>query len=197
MSDIDLETRLREQLPRLADFAVPTDAPAAPLPRVQVPGAPRPARRRVLAAVGIAAALVVGAVVVVAPWSGDGRSAPIGVSTDPQPIVGTLTVTAYNFHFDQPEYHVPPGRTEIHFVSAEGSHTLRFVDRSVGADDLMAASNAPPHGPQSLEKFATATVDLEAGRTYVIYCELPGHRTAGMESRIVVDGTATSTTTAP
>jgi hypothetical protein len=198
MNDIDIETRLREQLPRLADLAVGASEPTVPLAPVELLEPARRRRWKVVAAAGIAAGLIVGGVVIVdALRSPVGRRAPIGISSEPSPPVSTLTITVRNFFFDQTEYHVPPGRYEIHFVSAEGSHALHFADRFLGADDLKAASNAPLHGPQSLEKFSSATVDLAAGHAYRVYDPLPGHEQAGESATIVVDQPAPTSTTAP
>ena len=120
-----------------------------------------------------------------------------------EPVVETLRIRALNFHFDAPEYHVPAGRIAIDFTSDEGSHTLRFADPSFSDVRLLAYGGTPPEVFEQGQPVAppaertSATVDLEAGRTYVIYCALPGHRQAGMESRIVVEGTPTTTTIAP
>jgi plastocyanin len=197
MNDIDLDTRLREQLPRLADFAVGASEPTTPLADVQLLEPARRPRWKVAAAVGIAAAaLVVGGVVIVdALRSPAMHRAPVGISSEPPPV-NTLTIEASNFHFDQLEYHAPPGLNEIRFTSSEGSHTLTFADPRF-ADVVLEAASGTSGGGSVPYTGSNARVTLEAGRTYVVYCQLPGHRQAGMESRIVVDGPTTSTTTAP
>ena len=187
MNDLDIETRLREQLPRLADQVV---VPEGPSPQLATPETIelRPSRRHKAVAAIAVAAVILAAMVVVAVTSGSNDEAShVGVEPN-APIVNTLTVVAYNFHFDHAEYRVPPGMNLIRFVSAEGSHTLAFADPRFAYVDLVGASGAPPTGTGSIDPEHTqARVLLEAGHTYTIFCALPGHRAAGMEARIIVD----------
>jgi plastocyanin len=71
------------------------------------------------------------------------------------------------------EYTVRSGTIEISLGSQGGTHTLVFDDPSLSGFELI-----DPSGPMS------GTVTLEPG-SYTIYCQIPGHRAAGMEATIV------------
>lgn len=175
MTDTELETTLARRLSDLASYAPgqpsvdPSDIPIV-----------RDEERRTrlpkwAVAVGIAAA--VGAVAFTAtlvvgnePGAGDRT----GTGSQP-PTAHRLTVEASNFHYQQPNYHVPAGITEITLVSHEGSHTLNFLE-----PELSYVALAVPDGR------ASARVDLIEGRTYTIFCSIPGHRASGMEATITV-----------
>lgn len=102
-------------------------------------------------------------------------------SAEPQgPAIGTLTVDATNFQFQAPNFDVPPGIIEIKYVSKEGSHTLAF-DEPQFAYFLLAQ----PGGKDA------SKIEAVDGETYTIYCTLPGHRAAGMESTMTVKAGAT------
>lgn len=203
MNDTAIETRLRDQLPRLADHAILPEEPAFDLATARVaPDRPRrsPRRRAVLGvAAAIAAVTLVGIVVIDVTSdssTGDGR-----VAVQPSlSVVHTITVEAKNFHFDQTVYHAPPGLNEIRLESKEGTHTLAFADPTLTYVHLRANGivlpvvEEAPTQPRPEERLS-AKVLLEPGRTYLIYCELPGHRAAGMEARIVVDRSPSATTT--
>lgn len=116
------------------------------------------------------------------------------VSAEPTgPAINTLQVDATNFQFQAKNFDVPAGINEIKYVSKEGSHTLAFDD------PLLSYFLLTQPGGKSAQK-----ADLVKGKTYTIYCTLPGHRAAGMESTITVTdaapgapeaGTATPSTT--
>lgn len=106
--------------------------------------------------------------------------------------VNTFEVDASNFQFQSGEFTLPPGITEIDYVLIEGSHTLVFSEPEFSYLELEV-----PGTPQK------GKVEFEAGKTYTMFCTVPGHREAGMEATVtitdaVADGdaeTSTSTTT--
>ena len=205
------EARLAARLTQLASYA-----PAAPRDQgsaVRVASVtPRRSRRSTPAWAMATGAAVVLAVASYAALnlSGDSdltpSSRPIppadrSVTGEPSgPAINTLAIMADNFFFgagDPPvqlaRFTAPAGINDIVFVSVHGTHTLRFLEPQLSAVRLEA-----PGGPSS------AKVDLVAGRTYTIYCEIPGHRAAGMEARIIVglqpgatDGVSTTTRANP
>lgn len=64
-------------------------------------------------------------------------------------------------------------------MALEESHTLAFV--SLGSLASPAEENPDfPIGPNAVK------VDFVEGRTYTIYCKLPGHRSSGMEATVTV-----------
>jgi len=91
------------------------------------------------------------------------------------PAINTLEVDASNFQFQAKNFDVPAGINDIKYRSLEGSHTLAFDQPELSYFHL-----AQPGG-QAEEK-----VDLVAGKSYTIYCTIPGHRAAGMEATITV-----------
>lgn len=110
------------------------------------------------------------------------------------PAIFTQEVDASNFQFQAKNFDIPAGVVDIHYVSKEGSHTLAFDEPQFSYFQL-----SQPGGK------ADAKIEAVDGQTYTIYCTLPGHRAAGMESTITVKaglkpgapeaGTATPSTT--
>jgi plastocyanin len=86
-----------------------------------------------------------------------------------------LALTAFDLGFRETELTAAAGEIQIEYRN-EGDldHTLVF--EGVGAAAPIMAL------PQSAERGA---VKLEPG-TYVYYCDLPGHRAAGMEGKLTV-----------
>jgi plastocyanin len=104
-----------------------------------------------------------------------------GASPDPGPGAGTsLTVEAHDIDFDRDAYRVAAGPVDVEYVQ-EGAlpHSL-----------LIAASDGGDVDRFELEvgevDADSGTVDLPAG-DYVIYCDVPGHRDAGMEAELHVE----------
>lgn len=96
------------------------------------------------------------------------------------PAVGTLDVTAEpTLTFDKKTYTVPAGIVDVNYIDGGGSHTLVFDDPALKYFQL-----AVPGGPTK------GKVDLVAGKTYTIYCTIPGHRAAGMEATVTVGAAA-------
>lgn len=185
----ELEDRLTERLHGLAEFARTepgTSAPDATLTELAPVRARRRPRTR-LAAFGAAASVIVVAAVALSltVWSAgstervrtapsplDGPSVP-GEPTGP--AVHQLTIQVSNFHFQADHFDVPPGITELHFVSLEGAHTLTFDHPELGYVNLAA-----PEGRASVK------VDFVDGQTYALFDTLPGHRDAGEVATITV-----------
>jgi plastocyanin len=90
--------------------------------------------------------------------------------------INTLAIDALpTLSFQAKSFNVPAGINLIQYVDKGGSHTLVFDQNAVPGFQL-----AVPNG-QSASK-----VDLQQGKTYTVYCTIPGHRAAGMQANIVV-----------
>jgi plastocyanin len=103
--------------------------------------------------------------------------------TTPEPAAGaptSLTVEAHDIAFDRDAYRVAAGPADIEYVQ-EGTlpHTLVIEASDGGAVD---GFKLEVDGDDT----DTGTVDLPAG-DYRIYCDVPGHRDAGMEAELHVD----------
>ena len=104
-----------------------------------------------------------------------------GASPDPGPGAGTsLTVEAHDIDFDRDAYRVAAGPVDVEYVQ-EGAlpHSL-LIESSDGGD---VDSFELEVGEVDAD---SGTVDLPAG-DYVIYCDVPGHRDAGMEAELHVE----------
>jgi len=111
-------------------------------------------------------------------------SGPIGPTG---PAVGTLDVTAEpGLTFDKKQYTAPAGIVQVNYVDGGGTHTLVFDDPSLSYFEL-----AVPGGPK------TGKAELVAGKTYTIYCTIPGHRAAGMQATVTVGAAAPAPAPAP
>ena len=135
-----------------------------------------------IAALGIAAALVLGAC-----GSGDGGATAKPASTAATPAAATATATApaataaalsieaHEFSLSPSDLHAAAGNVAIHYKNAGTiEHTL-MIDGIAGFKlDVPKAGDVD-----------TATVKLEPG-TYTLYCDIPGHRAAGMEDHLTV-----------
>jgi plastocyanin len=91
------------------------------------------------------------------------------------PAQTTLDIKGGNFFFDPKDSEAPAGVDEIKMDSEGGLHTLVFDDDKVPGFKLEAGSG----------KSDELKVDLKPGE-YTIYCDIPGHREAGMEGTITV-----------
>ena len=87
----------------------------------------------------------------------------------------TLDIKGGNFFFDPKDSDAPAGVDAIKLESEGGQHTLVFDNGKVPGFKLEANSG------QSDE----LKVDLKPGK-YTIFCDIPGHREAGMEGTITV-----------
>jgi plastocyanin len=109
--------------------------------------------------------------------------------------INTLEVDALpTLKFQASTFNVPGGINLVKYIDKGGTHTLLFDKNAVPGFKL-----AVPEGRSE------AKVDLKPETTYVIYCDIPGHRQAGMEADVVVGaaggtpepGTETDTPTDP
>jgi plastocyanin len=87
----------------------------------------------------------------------------------------TLDIKGGNFFFDPKNSDAPAGVDAIKLESEGGQHTLVFDGGKVPGFKLEANSG----------KSDELKVDLKPGK-YTIFCDIPGHREAGMEGTITV-----------
>jgi len=88
---------------------------------------------------------------------------------------GSVDVIAKDIEFDKTEYSTSGGTVEVSYVN-EGSITHTLLIEDVDGFKLEVAAKGDED---------EGTVDLEAG-TYTLYCDVPGHREAGMEATLEV-----------
>ncbi len=89
-----------------------------------------------------------------------------------------FTVEAFDLGFKEKELKSGPGKIRIQYVNTGAiGHTLVF-------DGVPAASklSTPGNGDKATEAF-----EITAPGTYVYFCDVAGHRQAGMEGKLVVD----------
>jgi plastocyanin len=118
--------------------------------------------------------LVVAALLVFAACGGGGG----GGSSYKQPTGSaqtTLDIKGGNFFYDPKDSQLPAGVNTIKFESQSGLHTVVFDNGKVPGFHLEASSG----------KSDQLKVDLKPGK-YTIYCDIPGHREAGMQGTITV-----------
>ena len=113
------------------------------------------------------------AAVVVACGGGGGGGSSYKQPTGPAQT--TLDIKGGNFFFDPKNSDAPAGVDAIKMESEGGLHTLVFDGGKVPGFKLEASSGESDE----------LKVDLKPG-SYTIYCDIPGHREAGMEGTITV-----------
>jgi plastocyanin len=86
----------------------------------------------------------------------------------------TLTIQGGNFFFDPKTSTAPAGIIAIKLESTQGLHTLVFGGKVPGF--MLETSSG---------KSDQLKVDLKPGN-YTFYCDIPGHREAGMEGTLTV-----------
>jgi plastocyanin len=92
------------------------------------------------------------------------------------PAINTLEIDALpELSFQAKSFNVPAGVNLIKYIDKGGTHTLVFDGNEVPGFELQV-----PIG------LSSAKVDLQQGKTYTVFCTIPGHRQAGMEATIVV-----------
>jgi len=85
-----------------------------------------------------------------------------------------VTITAHDIYFDPSEVHVKAGKVKFNLPN-EGA-----AEHDFSIDELDVQVNLPAGTTQTVE------VDLPAG-TYQYYCNIPGHKEAGMVGTLVVE----------
>ncbi len=134
--------------------------------------------RRPSAALGVAAAFaVLGLLAGCGGMDGGmdhhgGRSSDAYVEPRGRPQE-TARIEAGNLYFRPDEVKLPAGVNRIEMVGEGGVHTL-VID---GVPDFELRVEG--------DERDSAKVDLDAG-TYEFFCDIPGHREAGMEGEILV-----------
>ena len=120
-------------------------------------------------------ALIVGALALTACGGDDDDSSAAAPTTIP---AGAVTVHAADINFPTKEFTAKAGPVTFVYIDQPGTimHTL-VIDGIPKSQFYLEVNGA---GNQK-----TGTVDLKAG-TYTIYCDLPGHRAAGMEGKVTV-----------
>jgi uncharacterized cupredoxin-like copper-binding protein len=102
-------------------------------------------------------------------------SGPSGYQEPKGPVTGPLEVDALpSLSFQAKEFTVTAGVIQIDYADKGGTHTLNFDTTD---PNLKQFELSVPTGKHS------AKVDLKPGK-YVIYCNIPGHRAAGMQATI-------------
>jgi plastocyanin len=131
-------------------------------------------RPATLAALGVVAAITLGA----CAGGGSekksaGTAAPSASSSDP--AAATLAVEAHDISLSPKDLQAAPGTIAVRYTNAGAiQHTL-LIDGISGFKLDVASAGATD----------TGTVKLEPG-TYTLYCDVPGHRAAGMEAHLTV-----------
>jgi uncharacterized cupredoxin-like copper-binding protein len=96
------------------------------------------------------------------------------------PNAGVLTVEAHDIEFDGDTYRIAAGPVDIEYQQ-EGAlpHSLVIED----ADGVIVDDFRLEVGDTDADR---GTTDLKPGE-YVLYCDVPGHRDAGMEAELQVE----------
>ena len=122
-----------------------------------------------LAAFGIAAALVLGA------CAGGGGGGDDKKAATPAASATSLAVEAHEFSLTPKDLRTAPGSVAISYTNAGAiQHTLLIEGVSGFKLDVISAGDVD-----------TGTANLEPG-TYTLFCDVPGHRSAGMEAHLTV-----------
>ena len=127
---------------------------------------PGPAR----AVLAVAALAIVGC-------GGDGDAEANSSTPAPE---ADLVVEAHDIDFDRDEYTLAPGEQRVLYLQkGDTRHTL-LVETTDGSaiDDFELEVDGSPSD--------VGLIDLDADR-YTLYCDIPGHRQAGMEADLLVE----------
>lgn len=120
--------------------------------------------------------LISGAILTAAVLAGCGDTD--GGSAEPAPSVGsggTVEVVAKDVEFPEHSYETTAGEVSFRYVNAGAiAHTL-LIEGVDGFKLEVGAKGDEDRG----------ATELEPG-TYVLYCDVPGHRDAGMEATLEV-----------
>lgn len=131
----------------------------------------RPSRRT-----SIAAGLLAGSLLLTACGGDDSSSSSGGSSSGSATPDVVVKASDSPLKFDQASYTAKAGKVGIELLNDPGGlqHSLRIDGKSGFRLEVTGKG-----------KSEVKTVDLKAG-TYTIYCDIAGHRSAGMESKLVV-----------
>jgi uncharacterized cupredoxin-like copper-binding protein len=109
---------------------------------------------------------------------GGGSSSGSSGGANTVPANPDLTVLAEDIKFDQKQYTVHAGNVATAYLSkGQQNHTLVVQDPN--------GNKVPPTLKVSPGQKAGAVYQLSPG-TYTLYCDIPGHRDAGMEATLTV-----------
>jgi plastocyanin len=100
-----------------------------------------------------------------------------GSTSAPDPGPGTpVTVKAGDLFLEPTEVTVPPGAVTFTYVN-EGAQAHTLLIEGVGRFRLEVAAKGDTD---------SGNVALERRGRYTLFCDIPGHRAAGMEGMVVV-----------
>ena len=103
-----------------------------------------------------------------------------GGSSSPLQPAGSFLVTMTEFKFTPDTLTVPSGRVVFYLVNG-GSNTSHDMVIRDGTGKRIAGSDLVSTGDTSV--FTVATI---AAGTYTYFCQVPGHRQAGMLGTLIV-----------
>ena len=95
-------------------------------------------------------------------------------TSEPAGDVQEVTITGHDIYFDPSEVHIKAGKVKFNLPN-EGAAQHDF-----SIDELGIQVDMPAGSTQSVE------ADVPAG-TYQFYCNIPGHKEAGMVGTLVVE----------
>lgn len=124
---------------------------------------------------GLAAALIVSALALVAGGCGSDSGSSASYKQPTGPAVASLEFDGRNYSFTPKDATAPVGIISITLKSTEGGHTL--VIEGVAGFKLTAAASGDSE---------TKKVQLDKKKDYTFYCDIPGHRENGMEGTIKI-----------
>jgi plastocyanin len=109
----------------------------------------------------------------------DGDTEAIGPTPAAQ-AEADLVVEAHDIGFDRDEYTLAPGEQQILYVQKGNMRHTLVVETADGelVDGFSLEVDDEPSD--------SGTIDLDPGR-YTLYCDVPGHRAAGMEADLIVE----------
>ncbi|HEX5587473.1 MAG TPA: plastocyanin/azurin family copper-binding protein [Acidimicrobiia bacterium] len=120
------------------------------------------------------ATVVVGALAFAACGGGDDDDAGGGYVEPKGPATETVTVKAGNIFFDPETVTAAAGVTKLTLQGIAGGHTLVFDDAYPGFQLEISGDSTD-----------AKKIDLKPGK-YTYYCDVLGHRAAGMEGTLTV-----------
>jgi plastocyanin len=112
-------------------------------------------------------------VLALAACGGGGSTSSGSVPANPN-----LTVVAEDIHFDQKAYSVPAGEVRVAYPN-KGQQTHTLVVQSPAGDKIEPKLTVAPG------KETGGVYQLQPG-VYTIYCDITGHRQAGMVATLTV-----------